>query len=255
MVKPHCIQFGQGDRDLVMLHGWGFNSQVWRCIIPGLSRHFRLHLVDLPGYGNSRTCTQYDLASMVAAVATVTPRGAILLGWSLGGLVASGLALRAPQNFSALITVASSPCFLAQAAWPGIQPAVLTTFYQQLDTDYQATIDRFITLQALGSAHAKQDIQHLKQTRLSQPACATEALKAGLAILRDTDLRAQLVDLPLPYLRIYGALDRLVPRQVSDLLDKLLPASQSTILRHAAHAPFISHPALFCQQIIAFETE
>lgn len=45
---------GQGDRHLVLLHGWGLNAAVWHCISERLGAHFCLHLVDLPGYGRSQ---------------------------------------------------------------------------------------------------------------------------------------------------------------------------------------------------------
>lgn len=45
---------GEGDRDLVLLHGWGLNAEVWHCIIDRLSPHFRLHLVDLPVMGAAK---------------------------------------------------------------------------------------------------------------------------------------------------------------------------------------------------------
>ena len=37
---------------LVLLHGWGVNSQIWEEILPALSESFELHVLDLPGYGN-----------------------------------------------------------------------------------------------------------------------------------------------------------------------------------------------------------
>ncbi|MGP1954490.1 MAG: pimeloyl-ACP methyl ester esterase BioH, partial [Arsenophonus sp. NC-QC1-MAG3] len=46
-------QFGKGKQDIVLLHGWGLNAEVWRIIEVGCCSHFRLHLVDLPGYGRS----------------------------------------------------------------------------------------------------------------------------------------------------------------------------------------------------------
>ncbi|MCX2959717.1 MAG: pimeloyl-[acyl-carrier protein] methyl ester esterase, partial [Serratia symbiotica] len=45
---------GEGGRDLVLLHGWGLNAEVWGCMLARLTPHFRLHLVDLPGYGRSQ---------------------------------------------------------------------------------------------------------------------------------------------------------------------------------------------------------
>ncbi|EAZ74640.1 carboxylesterase BioH [Vibrio cholerae NCTC 8457] len=43
---------GQG-QDLVLVHGWGMNGAVWQQTAQALSDHFRVHVVDLPGYGHS----------------------------------------------------------------------------------------------------------------------------------------------------------------------------------------------------------
>ncbi|STE56527.1 carboxylesterase (biotin synthesis protein BioH) [Escherichia coli] len=52
---------GQGNVHLVLLHGWGLNAEVWRCIDEELSSHFTLHLVDLPGFGRSRDLVRCHL--------------------------------------------------------------------------------------------------------------------------------------------------------------------------------------------------
>ena len=36
--------------DLALIHGWGLGSSVWQTLLPSLSKVFRLHLVNLPGY-------------------------------------------------------------------------------------------------------------------------------------------------------------------------------------------------------------
>lgn len=134
---------GQGNVHLVLLHGWGLNAEVWRCIDEELSSHFTLHLVDLPGFGRSRGFGALSLADMAEVVLRQAPDKAIWLGWSLGGLVASQIALTHPERVLALVTVASSPCFSARDEWPGIKPDVLAGFQQQLSDDFQRTVERF----------------------------------------------------------------------------------------------------------------
>jgi len=70
--------------------------------------------------------------------------------------------------------------------------------------------------------------------------------------LRQVDLRQAMGKLSIPLLRIYGALDGLVPRKIVPILDAMWPESHSKIIEKSAHAPFISHPELFCEQIIQF---
>ena len=246
---------GEGHADLVLLHGWGLNAEVWQSIVPRLSPHFRLHLVDLPGYGRSQHLGALSLTEMAQQLLPHLPPRSLLLGWSLGGLVATELALRAPQQVAGLISVASSPCFTACESWPGIKPEVLATFRSQLNSDFQRTVERFLALQTLGTESARQDARRLKEVVLAQPMPPVEVLDGGLAILRDVDLRDRLPRLSMPFLRLYGALDGLVPRRVAALLDAVLPASPSSVMEKAAHAPFISHPDAFCQHILDFSQE
>lgn len=175
---------GTGNCHLVLLHGWGLNAEVWRCVSEELASQFTLHLVDLPGYGRSRGFGAMSLDEMAQQVLDAAPQNAVWLGWSLGGLVASKIALDNPGRVSALVTVASSPCFSAQDAWPGIKPEVLAGFQQQLSDDFQRTVERFLALQTMGTETARQDARTLKQTVLSLPMPDVEVLNGGLRYSR-----------------------------------------------------------------------
>ncbi len=246
-------RFGQG-LDMALLHGWGMNGAVWHGIAHELAAHYRLHLVDLPGFGNSPLAegSDYSLAWLAEQVAAALPEKCHLLGWSLGGLVASQLALMRPERLHSLITVASSPCFMAREDWPGIAPKVLAGFHQMLAQDFQQTIERFLAIQAMGSEHAREDIRRLRCWLAERPAPNPAALTAGLRLLADSDLRAESSQLELPWLRIYGRLDSLVPKASIPLLDERYPHSRSLVLDKASHAPFISHPAQFIAMVRQF---
>lgn len=244
---------GEGNCHLVLLHGWGLNAEVWHCISEELSSHFTLHLVDLPGFGRSQGFGAMTLEEMAERVLDQAPENAIWLGWSLGGLVASQVALAHPGRVQALITVASSPCFSARDGWPGIKPDVLAGFQQQLSEDFQRTVERFLALQTMGTETARQDARALKKTVLALPMPPVDVLNGGLEILKTVDLRESLTSLTVPFLRLYGYLDGLVPRKVVPLLDALWPESESLIFAKAAHAPFISHPDAFCQALVALK--
>ncbi|EOV3156557.1 MULTISPECIES: pimeloyl-ACP methyl ester esterase BioH [Enterobacter cloacae complex] len=242
---------GTGNCHLVLLHGWGLNAEVWNCITGELASQFTLHLVDLPGFGRSRGFRAMSVEEMAQQVLDAAPQYAIWLGWSLGGLVASQIALTHPERVRALVTVASSPCFSAKDDWPGIKPDVLAGFQKQLSEDFQRTVERFLALQTMGTDTARQDARALKQTVLSLPMPDVEVLNGGLEILKTVDLREPLAALAMPHLRIYGYLDGLVPRKVVPVLDSLWPQSESLVINKAAHAPFISHPAEFCSALVA----
>ncbi|MEJ2764452.1 pimeloyl-ACP methyl ester esterase BioH [Photobacterium sp. MCCC 1A19761] len=252
--KLHWEMEGQGS-DLVLIHGWGMNGAVWQALMPLLTPHFRVHRVDLPGYGHSRDLGARSLEEMAHLLLENSPASATWLGWSLGGLVAKQAALLAPARVRQLVTVASSPRFAAEDTWRGIQPKVLRDFQRQLSEDFQLTVERFMALQAMGSATARQDIKQLKQAVFSRPQPCPQALAAGLDVLAEVDLRDQLGQITQPWLRLYGRLDGLVPVKVASVLDGLAPQSERQVFAAASHAPFISHPEEFVRAVKAFVGE
>ena len=247
----HWQTEGQGS-DLLLIHGWGMNGAVWQQVLPVLAEHYRVHVVDLPGYGHSQPYPATDVNEMASMLLEQAPEQATWLGWSLGGLVATTAALMAPERVRKLVTASSSPRFAAEKAWRGIKPEVLDDFRDQLDSDFRATIERFMALQAMGSKSARQDIRQLKEAVLSRPEPNPQALASGLDMLAQVDLRPQLASISQPWLRLYGRLDGLVPAKVARELDKLAPQSQHHVFTGASHAPFISHPEEFIDTLKAF---
>ncbi|WP_229805150.1 pimeloyl-ACP methyl ester esterase BioH [Alteromonas halophila] len=239
--------------DLVLLHGWGMNSGAFSSFIPFLSSHFRVTTIDLPGFGENATVlpARYDLASLTAMIAAHLPAHAIIAGWSLGGLVAQSLALEETE-LRGVVTLASSPKFVAGPGWPGIDPALLDEFKSQLKDDYQKTIDRFLAIQAMGSDSARHDIKRIRQQITDYPAPAEAALHGGLGILGDADMRERIGRIQRPSLRIYGRRDTLVPSSGIDRICELHPQSDTVVLPHASHAPFMSHPQQTANIILNF---
>ena len=238
---------------LVLLHGWGLNSAVWHQVTESLSKRHTLYLVDLPGFGHSRELLlPAQLPLWADAVAEAIPEPAAWLGWSLGGLVATQAAIRHPRRVTRLVTVASSPKFVADDDWRGIQPQVLADFQAQLANDFRDTLARFLAIQAMGSETARADIKQLQSVLAKRPEPAAAALAVGLELLAGEDLRSQLATIRQPFLRLYGRLDGLVPRKTIGLVDQLAPESISEVLPKASHAPFISHPQVFLQRLADF---
>ncbi|HET6666210.1 MAG TPA: alpha/beta fold hydrolase [Intrasporangium sp.] len=94
-----------GGRDdgplLVLLHGLGGTAEVWRgveALLPGAWPGGWL-AVDLPGHGRSPWAPPYTFDAQAAAVADLLPSGRVLvlMGHSMGGMVALALAAGRPQ--------------------------------------------------------------------------------------------------------------------------------------------------------------
>lgn len=242
-------QKGAGS-DLVLLHGWGLNGAVWHAITPLLETSFRLHLVDLPGFGFSQESVieEANLDRWIDQLIDQLPEQFTLLGWSMGGLLAQRIAIRFPEKVRQLILVASTPAFLQKPDWPGIRPEVLNGFHQALQKDVAKTIDRFLAIQAMGSDTVREDVKRLRAWLQERPLAHPIALDVGLNFLSEVDLRSDVCSIRCPVFGIFGRLDSLVPVDAVAQMTPLFPNGfQSIIMPHVAHAPFISYPETFVE--------
>ncbi len=251
----HVSTHGQGPR-LVLLHGWALNSHVWDDVVPRLASEFTLECVDLPGHGASAWAPQItDLDTLADAVAPYLGAQCHLLGWSLGGTVALRLAIEHAARIEKLVLVASTAKFVASPDWPSaMQPAVLEHFAARLREDYPATVREFLTLQVRGDERAHEALRILRRRVLVAGEVDTAALRIGLEILRQTDLRADLPRIRTPALVIAGERDALVPAAASAALATALPQARAHLIERAAHAPFLSHLDEFCAEVRNFLT-
>jgi pimeloyl-[acyl-carrier protein] methyl ester esterase len=252
---------------IILLHGWGLNSAVWQPLIANLPAEFTdaFHVItiDLPGFGTNvnKQVNPYSLANICQYISYTIEQPAIYVGWSLGGLVATEMALTYPEKVLGLITVASSPRFLEQRIeevvednvvnqliWSGIKQHVLDVFHQQLHIDTKKTINGFLKLQAMGSPHVRQDIKQISQLVFQHDMANKSTLDESLKLLETSDYRSKLIDIKQPFLRLYGSADSLVPKSVIGMVAKLAENnSQQHIFQGASHAPFISHLDDFTQ--------
>ena len=227
---------------LALLHGWGMNAGVFDTLAGRLADAFEVRPLELPGHGRREALPQNTLRTWADDLAQQLPEGATLLGWSLGGQVAMRTALDHPIKVGSLILLASTPRFVAGDDWDrGMAPADLQAFGAALLADPQATLLRFLSLQTRGVAEQRTLLQRLRQSLQALPPPSPEALAAGLAILRDTDLRADLARLRQPTLVLHGALDTLTPAAAGAWLAEALPVAQHIEFDRAAHAPHLSH--------------
>jgi pimeloyl-[acyl-carrier protein] methyl ester esterase len=251
--RLHVERAGAGP-DLVLLHGWSLHGGMWGPWLDRLAEHASLHAVDLPGHGRSAWPEDTrDLRTLANHVLPAIPRGATVLGWSLGGMVALELARRHPEFVNALVLVATTPKFLAGDGWEhGMRPDVLDGFARSLAGDYHGTVQNFLALQALGDEHAGQALRSLRSQLASHGEPDPRALAAGLEILRDADLRDDLPRIAQPALVIAGDRDRVTPPSAGSALAAALPSARFCLVERAGHAPFLSHAGEVLREVLPF---
>jgi len=246
-MKPlHVQTTGQGP-DIVLLHGWGMHGGYWDGLVSVLKEHYRVHCIDLPGHGRSDYHGEQTLQDYADVIVQTMQQhiesAAVLMGWSLGGLIAQRMVLDHAQLFRRLILMASTASFVQREGWPhALSADVLHGFARDLLEDYKGTLKRFLALQVRGSERQQQGLRELKARLFVHGEPRQEALRVGLELLRDTDLRHELPMLAKPVCIIGGERDTLVPVEVLNEMAQLLPDASTHSIKGAGHAPFLSHP-------------
>jgi pimeloyl-[acyl-carrier protein] methyl ester esterase len=238
--------------DLVLLHGWAMHGGIFAPLSERLAGRFRLHLVDLPGHGDSRHYRPGDLdpGRLARAIAAATPP-ALWLGWSLGGLIALRAALDMPAQVRALVQIASSPRFVRAADWPhAVEATVFREFGSNLVAAFRPAIERFLALETLGSAHAQDELRELRVHVYQRGEPSEQALHEGLDLLDRCDFRAELTALAIPSLWIAGRRDRIVPPGALRWAAAQCPHGDFLELP-AGHAPFLSHAEAVADAVAA----
>lgn len=244
---------GQGPT-VVLLHGWGMNADVWEDVSAELEDSFQVIAVDLPGHGRSKgDLEDYSLKNIARQVIEVIPEQAIIVGWSLGGLVAMQMALEYAQRIKKLVLVASSPQFIKDESWPdGMDAEVLDSFAGDMQEDYQNTIKRFISIQTMGSDNPREEQRLLRDRVFRYGHPDLSALKGGLKILHETNLRSRMSEIHCPTLIVAGEHDSLFRRKAAEKTQQLISHSQLDVIKGSGHAPFLSHLDEFLSDLKIF---
>jgi pimeloyl-[acyl-carrier protein] methyl ester esterase len=249
-----CEHGGQGP-DVVLVHGWGMHGGVWHDTAAALAARFRVHVVDLPGHGRSRGFVPepYTLAALADALVHRLPQPAYWIGWSLGGQVTLTAALRHPRAVSRMVLIGATPKFAQGADWRcAMSLPTLAKFAAELERDYAGTLQRFLSLQLGEAGNERETLRRLRTELFRHGQPDPRALRAGLGILKDADLRETLARIAAPTLVLHGGRDMLAPQAAAAALAAGLPQARLDVIEAAAHAPFLSHAAAAHALIEAF---
>lgn len=232
---------------ILCLHGHPGSGQSMEVFTNHLSQRFQTISPDLRGYGKSPAQGNFQISDHLTDLEEILSylkiNRCLILGWSLGGILALELILRNPQKFSGLVLVAS-------AARPyGDHPKI--TFLDLMFTGIAAVINylkpgwkwniktfgqrslfRYLINQQTPSAYeylAKYALSAYLQTSSPADKALSMALKQGYNRLE------QLKEIKCPCLVLAGALDRHINASSSQETAKRMSNAEWICYRDTAH--------------------
>ena len=186
---PLAAAFGRGPT-IVLLHGLGSSAAAWLPTGRLLARRHHVVLVDLPGHGTSAMPEPFSLEratrSLDLALARASKEPVVLVGHSLGGLVAAAEACERPDRVRALVLVET-------ALRPQVEGAERAAALAALDRDYRGTLRQAYGEYGRDSA---QGVALYREVVAMDPAVVKPWIRLAFA----TDLSARVARLRCPLL-------------------------------------------------------
>ncbi len=193
---------------IIWIHGWGSNQFVWRPIIQYLSTYSHYH----PSFATAKKST--DFFSLTELV--LTNENVILIGWSMGGMLALEIANKFPDKVEKLIMINSSTKFISSNSKFGWPETVLRKMIRNLSPAPLPTLDRFInscfSLKSCSDESQTNFKKNLYQNDIvTNCDFSNSGLVAGLDYLLKTDITSIFLNLKTPTLWLHNHNDKIFP--------------------------------------------
>ncbi len=230
-------------RIIALLHPVGMRAAFWLPVAERLARRYRVIAVDTRGHGDSdvpsRPFTLDELADDVAELLrALAPEPSIVVGCSMGGMIAQGLALRAPELVSKLVLSNTAHTLPAGAREVMEQRAVEAT--KGMPAVLETTIARWFS-ESFRKA-SPDVVTHISEWLLeSDPIVHATSWRA----IRDLDYAPRLNRIRVPVLVLAGSADVSTPPALAKALHASLPKASYREFAEAGHMSPLEQPALF----------
>ena len=245
-------QGGEGP-PLLLIHGVGLRAEAWSPMLPILTRHFAVTAVDLPGHGESSKLqdnSENTLADFTGRLAELLPdpsQKVLVMGHSLGALIALDLAVNHPAHIAAVL-----PLNAIYRRSPEARLAVLNRVEELAHNDAPdptQTLVRWFGEQPQGDLldmvqACKQWLTQVDRTGYHH-AYRVFAESDGPA---DSDLKG----LPCPALFVTGSDEPNSTPEMSQAMAGLVPRGRAVIIDGARHMMPMTHAAEVCAHLLEF---
>jgi len=234
-------------QQIVLLHGWACDSRIWQSMIPFFERYAKTVALDLNDYIESTLDIESDKMShiddsvrvVVNDIAKQLSEGTLIIGWSLGGMLAAQLAVHHSEKIVGLITLASNPVFVSTDSWQEAMPSeTFDAFFSLFKKNTQQALKRFTLLEVHGDEYSKDQLKYLKTTAVDSDPIL---LEKGLALLIGINNIEEMNKVACPALFCFGENDALVPISTVERMRSTIKANAKIVcLDNSGH--LLHHP-------------
>ncbi|MBC1411736.1 2-succinyl-6-hydroxy-2,4-cyclohexadiene-1-carboxylate synthase [Listeria welshimeri] len=242
---------------LLMLHGFTGSNKTFQESITHLEEHFSIVAPDLLGHGKTDSpdeIARYSIERIVEDLVTILQELKIMqcfvLGYSMGGRVATAFASAHPEMVRGLILVSSSPG-LAQKDLQESRVQADNRLADMLETEgIRSFVDYWEKLALFASQEVLSDElkKRIRLERLAQNPNGLAMSLRGMGTGKQPSYWNHLADFTFPVLLMTGSLDEKFEK-IAQEMQQLIPNSTHVTVQNAGHAVYLEQPNIFISQL------
>lgn len=244
----HCQIEGPSDAPaLVFSNSLGTDFRIWDAVVADLAQDYRILRYDKRGHGLSDDPdTGWSMGELVGDVAALMEhfglKGAAVVGLSVGGLIAQGLAAERPDLVRLMVLADTAARIGNEDLW---NDRIAQVKSAGIESMADAILERWFA----PDFHADGNFAMWRNmlVRTSDQGYARVS-----AAIRDTDLVTSTSGLTLPTLAVVGDRDGATPPDLVRETADLVLGSQFEIIRGAGHLPCVEKPQVFTRLLRDF---
>ena len=226
--RVHYFVGGRGT-PLLLVHGLGARSEDWTAEMPAYAKNgFRVYAVDLLGCGRTdRPDIAYTIGEQVELIqgflTAVHVEKADVIGWSMGGWIATEFALQHPQRVNRLVAMDSAGLKFKTELTPNI-----------LEPNTVPQLERLELVLMAHRYYIPGFVQRdLLRTMQSHRWVVDRTLQSLLR--EEGDFAGKLGQLQMPVLLVWGQQDELLPPSVGKQMHDSIPQSVLELYAGCGH--------------------
>jgi len=249
-LKIRYLESGKGKkRHILFIHGLGSAADRWMKIPDTLSSDFHSVAIDLPGFGESDKPARIDYAidqfrkfiiSFLKEI-SIHNEPTNLIGHSLGGYIASEIAIQNQNHVQQLVLIDSSG--MLEKPTP-----ILKEYYEAAINPTQDKVRKAFEKMVADPSRIPVQLVDGFIRRINMPNAkyAFESTLVNSATNQiGLDRLKQINDIPT--LILWGAHDKVIPIEHSKLFNDSIDTSRLEIIDDVGHAPFAEKPDQVCK--------
>lgn len=239
---------GSGETPMMFAHGFGCDQNMWRYVEPAFRDQYRTILFDhvgagrsdLSAYNTSKYSSLNGYASDVLEICdALSLPPVIFVGHSVSAMIGALAAIQRPEQFSRLILVGPSPCYINEGEYTGgFEREDIEGLLEVLDSNYLGWSGSMAPV-IMGNADRPELGQELRESFCrTDPSIAREFARVTFL----SDNRADLSKLKTPSLILQCSEDVIAPAVVGEYLNQHLHDSRMVQMKATGHCPNLSAP-------------